>query len=147
MKPWTLLTLLLTAGTAFGAGPIDILGLWNTEGNESKLEFFHCGEKLCVRIAWLKDPNYTDAKEGEVGTPKIDWNNPDPALKNRPMVGLQIMEGFTFAGDGRWEDGIIYNPDNGKIYRGKLQLLSPNRLELRGYIGVSLFGRNYLLTR
>jgi uncharacterized protein (DUF2147 family) len=138
---------LLAATTTFGAGPNDLLGLWKTADDESNLEFFRCGEKVCVRIAWLKEPNYTDGKEGPLGMPKIDRNNPDPALRNRPMVGLQIMEGFTPAGDDRWEGGIIYDPDNGKTYRGKLHLLSPDRLELRGYIGISLFGRSYVLTR
>lgn len=142
-----LAALLLAATTAFGAGTDDILGLWNTKDDESKLEVFKCGDKICVRIAWLKEPNYTDPKEGPVGTPKVDVNNPEPALKNHPMLGLQIMEGFTAVDDSHWENGIIYNPDNGKHYRGKLHLESPNRLVLRGYLGISLFGQNYALTR
>ena len=148
MKVLTILAMVLLATvTTYGAGQDSILGLWKTEGGESKLEIFRCGEKVCVKIAWLKEPDYTDSSEGQVGTPKMDRNNPDPALKNRPMVGLQIMEGFTAAGDGRWDDGIIYNPENGKKYHGKLHLVSPERLELRGYLGISLLGRNYLLTR
>jgi uncharacterized protein (DUF2147 family) len=148
MKSLALLTImLLAATTVFGAGQNDILGLWKTADDESKLEFFKCGEKICVKIAWMKEPNYTDSKEGPVGTPKVDSNNPDVALKNRPMIGLQIMEGFTAVDDSHWEDGIIYNPDNGKTYRGKLHLISAGKLELRGYMGISLFGRNYLLTR
>lgn len=148
MKTLALFTIiLLTATTVFGSGHNDILGLWKTADDESKLEFIKCGDKVCVKIAWLKEPNYTDSKEGPVGTPKVDCNNPDDALKKRPMIGLQIMEGFTAVGDDRWEDGIIYNPDNGKTYRGKLHLISPDRLELRGYMGISLFGRNYILTR
>ncbi len=148
MKIWIFLTaILLAASVAFGAGSDAVVGLWKTPEDESKLEFFKCGDKICVRIAWLKEPNYTDKKEGPVGLPKVDRNNPDPALKNRPMLGLQIMEGFTAAGDGRWENGIIYNPDNGKTYRGKFRLVSPHRLDLRGFIGISLFGGNCILTR
>lgn len=139
--------ILLVAATVFGAGSNDILGLWKTEEDESKLEFLKCGDKICVKIAWLKEPNYTDSREGPVGKPKVDCNNPDPLLKSRPMIGLQIMEGFTATGDDRWENGIIYDPDNGKTYRGKLRLVSPHRLELRGYIGFSLFGSTYVLTR
>lgn len=148
MRIWVLLTaVLLVTATLHAADTKGVTGLWNTEDNESKLEFFTCRDKICVRIAWLKEPNYTDAKEGPIGTPKVDLNNPDPALRNRPMLGLQIMEGFTATGNDRWENGIIYDPDNGKTYRGKLHLVSPNKLELRGYIGISLFGSTYVLTR
>lgn len=148
MKTLTLFAIIILAATnVFGSGQDDVLGLWNTEENDSKLEFFMCGDMVCVKIAWLKEPNYTDSKEGPVGTPKTDRNNPDHALRNRPMLGLQIMEGFTAVSDDRWENGVIYNPDNGKSYRGKLHLISPNKLELRGYLGISLFGSNYMLTR
>jgi len=139
--------IMLAATTVFGAGQNDVLGLWNTADNDSKLEFFKCGEKVCVKIAWLKEPNYTDSKEGPVGTPKVDQFNPDKSLRKRPMLGLQIMDGFTAVSDDRWENGVIYNPDNGKSYRGKLHLVSPKKLQLRGYLGISLFGSNYMLTR
>lgn len=142
-----LAVVMMAATSAFGAGPDDVLGLWNTEGDESRLEIFRCGAKFCVKIAWLKEPNYTDPKEGPVGAAKVDRNNPDPALKNRAMLGLQIMEGFTAIDGEWWEDGIIYNPDNGKSYRGRLRLVSSEKLELRGYIGISLFGSTYVLTR
>jgi uncharacterized protein (DUF2147 family) len=148
MKIWAFLAIfMMVSTTAFGLGPDDLLGQWYTDGQESKLEFFKCGEKVCVRIAWLKEPNYTDKKEGPVGTPKVDQHNPDPAKRSRPLLGLQIMEGFTSVGDNRWEGGKIYNPETGKIYHGKLQLLSPTRLKLRGYIGISLIGGNEILTR
>lgn len=149
MKTMSLIAaiLLLTAASAFASDSNGILGLWKTADDDSKLEFFNCKEKICVKIAWLKEPNYTDSKEGPVGTPKVDCNNPDPALKKQPMLGLQIMEGFSAVGDNRWDEGIIYNPENGKKYRGKLHLVAPDRLELRGYLGISLFGRNYILTR
>ena len=149
MKIWAFLTIffLASAGTVFGLGPEDLLGLWKTDGDESKLEFFKCGDKICVKIAWLKEPNYTDRKEGPVGTPKVDRYNPNPALRSRPLLGLQIMEGFTPTGSNHWDGGIIYNPENGKTYHGKLHLLAPDRLKLRGYIGISLIGGNEILTR
>lgn len=148
MKLRTLfMMVVMVTTTAFGAGQNDVVGLWKTEGDESKLEFFRCGEKICAKIAWLKEPNYTDSKEGTIGSPKTDCNNPDPALKNRPLTGLQIMEGFTPAGDSHWKEGTIYNPEDGKNYHGNLRLVAPDRLELRGYVGIPLFGRTHILTR
>ncbi|MBT1074704.1 DUF2147 domain-containing protein [Geobacter grbiciae] len=148
MKVWTFFaTVLLTATTAFGAGPGSVLGLWKTEGGDPQLELFRCGEKICGKIVWLMVPNYIDSKDGPVGKTKVDRKNPDPALRNRPILGLQVMKGLTAKGDKRWENGTCYDPETGKSYKCKMRLASPDRLELRGYIGISLFGRNFVLTR
>ena len=148
MKIWTFFaTVLLTATTDFGAGPIDILGSWKPDGRDSKLELFRCGEKICGKIVWLKVPNYIDSEDGPVGTTKVDRKNPDPALRNRPILGLQVIKGLTAKGNNRWENGTCYDPETGKSYKCKMRLASPDRLELRGYIGISLIGRNFVLTR
>ncbi len=148
MKILTCFTvLLLTATTAFGAGSSSILGIWKTEMDESKVEVFRCGEKYCGKIVWLKNPKYTDSNEGQVGRPIIDRKNPDPALKSRPVLGLQILEGFTAEGGNTWGNGTCYDPKSGKTYRGKIHLAAPDRLELRGYIGIPLLGRTSVWTR
>ncbi len=76
-----------------------------------------------------------------------DVLNPDPALRNRLLLGLTIMDGFTYAGGGKWKSGRIYDPNNGKTYKCKLTLVDENTLELRGYIGISLLGRTETWTR
>jgi uncharacterized protein (DUF2147 family) len=139
--------LLLSAPTAFGADQSGILGTWKTEMDESKVEIFPCGEKVCGTIVWLKNPNYLDSSEGKVGTPIIDRHNPDKSLRNRPLIGLRILEGFTSEGDNTWGNGTCYDPKSGKTYRGKIHLAAPDRLELRGYIGIPLFGRTSVWTR
>lgn len=148
MKFWIVFpTALLTATTSLGAGQDPFLGSWKTEGGRSELEFFNCGEKICGKIVWLKESNYTDSKDGPVGTPKVDRKNPDPALRNRPIIGLQVMDGVVATGYNRWGNGSCYDPESGKTYRCKMRLISPDRLEMRGYIGIPLFGRTYVLTR
>lgn len=148
MKVWTFMaTILLTATTTFGAGQSDILGSWKTEEDDSILEFFRCGEKICGKIVWLKQPNYMNNKDGPVGKTKVDRKNPNPALRTRPILGLQVMKGLTARANRRWVNGTCYDPETGKSYKCKMKLASPNRLELRGYIGISLIGRNYTLTR
>jgi uncharacterized protein (DUF2147 family) len=73
--------------------------------------------------------------------------NPDPALRDRDLLGLTIMHSFTAAGDGKWKNGRIYDPNSGKTYKCKLTLVDENTLELRGYIGISLLGRTETWTR
>jgi uncharacterized protein (DUF2147 family) len=148
MKVLIFVTLmLLTATTAFGAGLSGILGIWKTAMGESKVEIFMCGEKICGKIIWLKNPKYTDSNDGQVGTPIIDRKNPDPALRRRPLIGLRILEGFTAEGYNNWGRGTCYDPESGNTYRGKINLAAPDRLELRGYIGIPLFGRTSVWTR
>lgn len=139
--------ILLAATIAFGAGPNDILGIWKTEGDESKVEIYRCGEKICGTIIWLKNPLYTDSRDGIVGTPLIDRYNSDPALRKRPVLGLRIMEGFTELSLTTWGNGTLYDPKSGNTYRGKIHQTAPDRLELRGYIGIPLFGRSSVWTR
>ena len=67
--------------------------------------------------------------------------NPDPALRDRPLLGMVIMAGFEEDGESRWKEGYIYDPNNGKSYKCKLKLVDADTLEVRGYIGVSWLGR------
>lgn len=141
--------LLFVVGLPAGAAnPDDILGLWNTENRDAKVEIFKCGHKYCGKIIWLKEPDYpAGSKEGTPGSPKLDHNNPDPSLRSRPVLGLQFMTDFAFAGDNQWKGGRLYDPEKGKTYKGKMTLVSPNELDLRGFVGISLLGRTSRWTR
>jgi uncharacterized protein (DUF2147 family) len=142
------LGLAIAVSSAHAAGSEDILGVWNTEGKEAEIMIYKCGIKHCGKIVWSKDPNYpSDSKEGTPGTLRLDRNNPNPNLRKSPIVGLQILYDFMFVGDNLWTGGKIYNPDNGKTYSGKLTLVSPNQLNLRGFIGLSLIGGTTTWTR
>ena len=57
------------------------------------------------------------------------------------------MQGFRYKGDNKWTGGTIYDPNNGKTYKGNITKIDTDTLKLRGYIGVSLFGRNEIWTR
>jgi len=63
-------------------------------------------------------------------------------FKDKPVKGLQIMWGVRKTGANTWSGGRILDPKNGKIYRVKLSLTNNGKtLKVRGYIGISLFGR------
>ena len=83
----------------------------------------------------------------ENGKPKVDNNNPDKNKQNLPIIGLIILEDFSFDGDDEWKYGTIYDPESGKTYDCNLTLKSKNILHVRGYIGISLFGRTETWTR
>ena len=117
------------------------LGVWATEEEKSHIEIYACGEKLCGRIVWLKEPL------NDEGTEKLDINNEDPALRESPIVGLEIMTGFVERGERKWGKGRIYDPENGKLYKAKFELKDADTLKVRGFIGISILGRNQIWTR
>ncbi len=84
---------------------------------------------------------------GRTGQRRVDDKNPDPNLRNRPIIGLKIMSGFIFDGEHKWKSGSVYDPKNGKTYSGTLTLISPNKLDLRGYVLFSFLGRTTTWTR
>jgi uncharacterized protein (DUF2147 family) len=125
-----------------------IVGSWNTEEHDAVIDIFRCGEKYCGMIKWIKEPNYTaEDNNGMEGRPKIDNRNPDPKLRDRPLVGIKMMYDFAYAGRNIWNGGRIYNPENGKTYSGIITLISPTTLHLRGFFIVSLLGRTTEWTR
>lgn len=109
----------------------DIFGLWMTRGDEARIEIFQCGEEICGRIAWIPAPNNAD------GTAKLDVHNKDAALRGRPLVGLQLMNGFKPTGPRKWTGGTIYSARTGKTHRVTLELVGPDRLK----VGKWLFGQ------
>lgn len=97
--------LLLT--TPATAQPAPIAGRWITSDRAALVEIGACGPALCGRI--------TRVLKADPSKPTRDVNNPDPALRERPIVGLAFLTGFT-PSDGAW-NGRIYDPRNGRSYR------------------------------
>ncbi len=125
---------------AFAQDADDIIGLWITAGGDSHIEIYKKGKLYFGRIAVLKKPNYELREvDGMAGQPRVDRNNPDASLRNRPLIGLELMTNFLFE-DGIWRNGRIYNPRNGKTYRSNLRLTKNGALKVRGYIRFSWFG-------
>ncbi len=81
------------------------------------------------------------------GKPKTDRYNPNPKLRDRPVLGMILMSDFVYVGKNLWEEGKVYDPESGKTYKCKMILKSANKLEVRGFIGFSLFGRTVTWTR
>lgn len=106
----------------------DISGRWATQGFGSIVEFGPCAASantMCGRIVWLWEPN--DAQ----GRPRTDRHNPDRALRSRSLVGIEILRGLRETSPGVWNEGSVYNPDDGRTYTGTIRLRN-GALELRG---------------
>ena len=86
------------------------------------------------KIVWLKEPNVD-------GKPKLDGKNPDKQLQTKPLMGLQMLKGFTYnEKKDEWSQGSIYNPASGKTYNCFMKFENPTKLKIRGFIGSSWMG-------
>jgi uncharacterized protein (DUF2147 family) len=120
-----------------------ILGQWVSENGDARVNIYRATNgQYFGQIVWLETPNDPNGK------PRVDAKNPDPKLRNQPIVGTKILRGFVYdADDKEWDDGRAYDPESGNVYRCYMELESSTRLRLRGYIGVSLIGRTTYWTR
>ena len=115
-------------------------GLWFNAEKSSKLQFFKQGDKIFAKIVWMKEP-VRDGKN------RVDDKNPDAKLKNRALMGMNIITNLVKEEGSVWNDGQIYDPNNGKTYSCKVTWLNDKELDLRGYIGFSLLGRTTKFSR
>ncbi|MCX2741810.1 DUF2147 domain-containing protein [Pontibacter anaerobius] len=135
----TLVMLMLFTSGAW-AQKLSPLGVWTNEEGKAQFEIYKCGDKLCGKIVSLKEPLRN-------GKPKMDDNNPEKKLRSRPLIGMRFMDGFEYDGDNKWDDGTIYDPESGKTYSCYMKMTGNNKMEVKGYIGISLIGRTQYWTR
>jgi len=122
----------------FGRGqvkPADIIGNYMTPSKEGAIQIYENNGKYYGKIILNKDPL------------KLDVNNPDKEKQKRKVLGLNILNDFTFDGDDTWQNGSIYDPKNGKTYSCKITRLENGDLNIRGFVGFSLLGRTETFTR
>jgi len=117
------------------------VGVWLHPNGRIQMEVFPCRDGLCAKLVWFKKPNDED------GRPRMDINNPDPNLRARPLLGLQVLHGLHPDGKGEWDDGQVYNPDDGDSYTVKMTIQKDGTLRVRAYVLASLFGKTIVWTR
>ena len=114
------MALLLMSANGFAQ---EFIGKWLTESGDAQVEIYQAGDQLNGKIVWL-----------EKGPETKDIHNSDAKLRERKLMGVNILSGLTKKKD-KWEGGKIYNPKNGKNYKCSIWLEGKD-LKVRGYIGV-----------
>src|SRR5258708_293088 len=134
---------LVTFGMSFSMSlAADISGSWLTEGGTATVRLTSCGDAVCGTIIALKQPN-----DPETGKPQTDRNNTNASLRNRPVVGMQIVLGMKPSGAPNKWSGRVYNAEDGETYTGNLTLQTPNTLRLEGCILGGLICQGQTWTR
>ena len=113
----------------------DILGSYMVPSKDGAIQIYENNGKYYGKIILNKDAS------------KLDFNNPDKEKQTRKVLGLNILNDFTFDGDDTWENGTIYDPKNGKTYSCKITRNANGDLNIRGFVGVSMLGRTEIFTK
>jgi uncharacterized protein (DUF2147 family) len=124
------------------AGPAP-RGVWLTGKKKAAVEIKPCEEdsgRLCGQLVWMQKL-YDDK-----GRLRLDWENPDKSKRREPMCGVEVLRGLEKNGEGEWQ-GEVYNPKDGKTYSGIVRPEDEERLNLRAYLGIELFGKSETWTR
>jgi len=122
---------ILNVSNLFSQSPV---GIWKNlddeDGKEkSHIEIYELNGMLRGKVVKLL-PSATITK----------CNACTGANKGKTLVGMDILWGLKKAGKN-WDEGQIMDPKNGKIYDCKVELKGTDKLNVRGYMGVSMFGR------
>jgi uncharacterized protein (DUF2147 family) len=123
----------------FGADDASPLGFWKND--DATFEIFADRGKLSGKVIAMREPRTSEGKD------KTDIRNPDPSKRERPIIGLVFMSGFTQKSDTHWENGTIYDPKTGHTYSCFMDLDGTEKIKMRGFLGISLIGRTEVWTR
>jgi uncharacterized protein (DUF2147 family) len=112
---------MMFGATAHAQTAEDAFGTWLHPDNGSHIKVYKCGGGLCAKVVKVTDPSRKDDK------------NPNPKLRNRPVVGVVIMRGAKKSGKATWS-GKLYNTKDGKTYSGTATVLDKKHLKLEGCV-------------
>ena len=134
---------LATQGTAQTTAPMappsvsGPTGLWLDHTGRGAVEIVQCASELCGRIVWLKD------SLDPSGKPLVDTQNAEKSKRGTPICGLQIIGGLKRQPDGSWDDGWIYDPEEGERFDLELRLRGPEQLQVKGYKGLKFLSETF----
>jgi uncharacterized protein (DUF2147 family) len=108
-------------------------GEWLVEDGLARIRVEKCTDRYWGVVSWEKTPG------------GLDNQNPDPAKRTRPTLGMPILLGMATASDPDTWEGEIYNSRNGKTYSARIILKQPDVLRVEGCLvgGFLCGGQNW----
>jgi uncharacterized protein (DUF2147 family) len=151
MRKLVVVALLTLLGAPASAQTASVMGVWLTASGVAQVRIGPCDSPangpVCGVIVGLINPK---GPNGQVVAPDMatDFRNPDPNLRGRKVIGMALIWGFKKTADPTvFEEGHIYNVENGKVYTANISLQPDRTLRLRGYVGSPMFGETQIWTR
>jgi uncharacterized protein (DUF2147 family) len=119
-------TFLLAATVGAAAQTADPVGEWLVKEGTARIKVVSCPQAtgqpaVLWGVIWAET------------TPGVDDKNPDPSMKNRPMLGMPILINMKQTQPNRW-DGKIYDATRGSIFDSHISVSRADMLEVRGCV-------------
>ena len=140
-KTLVLLVLLVSSIVVFSQNKDALVGKWLNAGDDAQILIYKNSDRYLGKLVWLK--NASD----DAGKPKLDTRNPNLPLSKRPLLGSEILNGFTYGEPGTWEGGTMYDPKTGRTYSCKISLMGTDKINVRCFVGISMLGRTETWSR
>jgi len=123
------LAAVLLAGEAAAQGTApDVTGVWIDHTGQGAVEIAPCGNRICGRVVWLRNPNHK-------------------SRSGKRICGAQILGDLQRRSRTSWESGWIYNPEDEERFSAALRLANANTLLVTGYLGFKFLGETFTWRR
>lgn len=121
-----------------------IVGKWmSTQGNIT-VQIFKDHDEFKAKVVWFDD---SDDRTKPMNT-RTDTQNPDPGLRSRKIIGMEVLRNLKFnANTNRWEGGIIYDAKSGKEWSSSGFLTQDGMLQVKGFWHFEFIGRTMTFRR
>jgi uncharacterized protein (DUF2147 family) len=120
-----------------------ILGRWRATTKSLTIEIYKTGGEYRAKIL-----DFTDHHNAQPAAERRDDNNPDPKLRGRSLLGMDVLRGLQYDEAGNtWSHGSVYDVSSGKEYSAELELDDSGKLNVRAYKGISLLGKTISFVR
>jgi uncharacterized protein (DUF2147 family) len=119
-----------------------ICGKWENQGKTLRIQIYTVKQAFQAKIIWFSDT------EGKPMNYWKDKRNPDPALRNRTILGMSILNGLQYnAAEHAWEDGKVYDSKHGKEWNASAEINQKGILKVRGYWHFKFIGKTMAFHR
>jgi uncharacterized protein (DUF2147 family) len=128
--------ILVAANLGAYAQSADPVGEWLVEDGSARIKVVSCPQAQ-GQPATLWGVIWAESQPG------LDKQNPDPSMKNRPMLGVPILIGMKQTQANRWE-GKIYDATRGSLFDSNISVDRSDRLAVRGCVaGIFCGGQDW----
>lgn len=107
-----------------------ILGDWIATDNSVAVKVYKTNNQYQAKVVWFDEK----LGSGKPMNSRYDSENPDPNLRTRKIIGMQILSGLQYnPKKNSWENGKIYDASSGRTWDSEIHISDHGTLKVRGY--------------
>ena len=116
-----------------------VLGSWLATDKSVAVEVYKINDEFLAKVLWFNQK----LGSGKPMQMRYDTENPNPALRKRKILGMEILEGLRYnAHNHSWENGKIYDATSGRYWDSSASLTKDGTLKVRGFWKFKWIGKS-----